>query len=517
MLPKRAGRAGSLLFDRSSSARTAAGAARHARCGAPGTGVWRWAKRGRARAVKLRLLDPEVLVCVTILLSTRQSSSSASVQGRLPHPFWPTRWRVLAACLVALVGFCLPQEIPLEYWPLSDPSNGQLYLQFKARFEVDGAYYGSEDFARNGWWKPKTVTVTPDAVESPIGGRSADILQAGKGTYAILMAQGIPKSEGEEFTFSLHVKKQNHRYFALLLGEARRSVWPFFDLDTGRGTVPSDMPYRLESSPVGGGWWRLSISGKVPTNATGSSRWVGCVLVDSAGKTGRVLAGTEAVAVWGAQIEPGLDLLPYYPTGLVVPGGGGASFAFHPDFGCGFRPLDVIRIPISHTAQSLTYTLPLLDAPLCGLRVLPVDRPGTLWLEKVRLIDRTGRTVHAIVPGDYVPAGGGLVVEREAARLTCGPQPSPVLVRLPRILVPEGMNGRNLERCLGSWAYLTGMLTLILLCVAWLAARRLAWRQGLRLVAFILLLSGLFSAVAQRGLIRNSFFYAKTSAAVHSR
>jgi len=32
----------------------------------------------------------------------------------------------------------------------------------------------------------------------------------------------------------------------------------------------------------------------------------------------------------------------------------------------------------------------------------------------------------------------------------------------------------------------------------------LTWRQGLRLAAFILLLSGLFSAVAQRGLLRNS-------------
>ena len=66
------------------------------------------------------------------------------------------------------------------------------------------------------------------------------------------------------------------------------------------------------------------------------------------------------------------------------------------------------------------------------------------------------------------------------------------------------MNGRNFQRCLRSWVYLSGLLALILGCVAWLAGRRLTWRQGLRVAAFILLLSGLFSAVAQRGLIRNS-------------
>jgi len=53
------------------------------------------------------------------------------------------------------------------------------------------------------------------------------------------------------------------------------------------------------------------------------------------------------------------------------------------------------------------------------------------------------------------------------------------------------------------------MLALILGCVAWLAGRRLTWRQGLRLAAFILLLSALFSAVAQRGLVKNSITSAR--------
>lgn len=455
---------------------------------------------------------------MTSLLPNRPSPSSAGVSGLLPHPFWPTRWRVLAACLVALLGFCLPQEIPLEYWPLSEPSNRQLYLQFKARFEVDGAYYGSEDFAGNGWWKPKTVTVTADALESPDGSKSADLLQAGKGTYAILMAQGIPKSADETLTFSIHAKKQNHRYVGLILGEARRTVWPFVDLDTGECAVPADLPYRMQATAAGNGWWRLSISGRVPSSATGSSRLVGCVLVDSTGKTGHVLTGTEALAVWGAQVEEGLVVSPYYPSGLNAPDHRGARFFFSPDFGRGYRTLEQIVVPVSHTHQSLTYTLPLLDAPLCGLRLTPVDRPGVLVLERVRLIDRAGLELHAITSADYAPTGGGsFVVDGEVVRLVSCTQPAAVGLRLPHPLVPEGMNGRNFQRCFYSWGYLTGMLALILGCVAWLAGRRLTRPQGLRVVAFILLLSALFSAVAQRGLLRNSITYARLASGLVPR
>ena len=111
-----------------------------------------------------------------------------------------------------------------------------------------------------------------------------------------------------------------------------------------------------------------------------------------------------------------------------------------------------------------------------------------------------------MTPADFArTAGGGFVDKGDVVRLVSGTQPAAVGLRLPHPLVPEGMNARNFQRCFRSWAYLTGMLALILGCVAWLAGRR----QGLRLAAFIFLLSGLFSAVAQRGLLKNSITSAR--------
>jgi len=415
---------------------------------------------------------------------------------------------------VALVGFCLPQEIPLEYWPLSEPSNGQLYLQFKARFEVEGAYYRSEDFAGKGWWKPNGVKAQSDVLVAPNGTKNADILQAGRGSYSILAAYNLPK-EGSAFTFSIFIRRQNHDHIGLLLGESKRTDWPHFDFSTGRCVVPADIEQVLRAEKLGDGWWRLALSGSLPE---GTKRIVAVMLLSPQGRSGQHLNGTEQVGLWGAQIEPGLELSPYYPSGLAVADHRGASFAFHPDFGRGFQPVEVIRIPISHGGQSLTYTLPLLDAPLCGLRLTPVDRPGVLMLERVRLIDRAGRELHAIAPGDYISAdGGGFVADGGAVRLASGASAAAVRLRLPHPLVPEGMNGRNFQRCLRSWVYLSGLLALILGCVAWLAGRRLTWRQGLRVAAFILLLSGLFSAVAQRGLLKNSITSARLASGLLSR
>jgi len=67
------------------------------------------------------------------------------------------------------------------------------------------------------------------------------------------------------------------------------------------------------------------------------------------------------------------------------------------------------------------------------------------------------------------------------------------------------MNGRNLRRCLLSWGYLALMLWIILFA-AYLAlrGRRENGREAAKACVFLAFVALLFSAVGNRGLIKNS-------------
>jgi hypothetical protein len=51
------------------------------------------------------------------------------------HPTWPRAWVALA---VAIGGFLLPQEVPLVWYPLNEPGDDILYLEIKCRADGDG-------------------------------------------------------------------------------------------------------------------------------------------------------------------------------------------------------------------------------------------------------------------------------------------------------------------------------------------------------------------------------------------
>jgi hypothetical protein len=57
---------------------------------------------------------------------------------KLTDPFQPTWCRGLLAVAVAAIGFLLPQEIPLEYYSLNNPSSGLNYLEITCAANVQG-------------------------------------------------------------------------------------------------------------------------------------------------------------------------------------------------------------------------------------------------------------------------------------------------------------------------------------------------------------------------------------------
>ena len=67
-----------------------------------------------------------------------------------PSIFQPTWGRFFVAALLALLGFLLPQEVPLEWYPLNNPGTDINYLEISCAANVTGEVQIAYDLARHG-------------------------------------------------------------------------------------------------------------------------------------------------------------------------------------------------------------------------------------------------------------------------------------------------------------------------------------------------------------------------------
>jgi len=184
------------------------------------------------------------------------------------------------------------------------------------------------------------------------------------------------------------------------------------------------------------------------------------------------------------------------------------------DTGRGFNAIETIQWPISPGKTPFTYTFPLADAPLVGLRLAPFENgAGELGITNFRIINRREQELRHFSKDDFqlshqiaavTPTVGGwkLVTAPDATHPYSD-------IRLGSPLIAEGMGRRNLQRCLLSWSYLSVMIWVLLMAV-YSGLRSFTGIRGmLRGCAFLLLLAVLFSAVGNRGLIRNSVRYSE--------
>lgn len=177
--------------------------------------------------------------------------------------------------------------------------------------------------------------------------------------------------------------------------------------------------------------------------------------------------------------------------------------------GRGYNDLETLQWPISPSDMAYTYTFPLADAPLIGLRLAPFEKePGALTITAFRIVNRRGEEIHRFSRDDFLPshqiAGIDPIVGGWVVTTTPSATEPYSEVRLNRPIVAKGMGLRNLQRCALSVSYLSLMIWILLL-TAYLALRCCTGIRGaLRACAFLALVAVLFSAVGNRGLIRNS-------------
>jgi hypothetical protein len=185
------------------------------------------------------------------------------------------------------------------------------------------------------------------------------------------------------------------------------------------------------------------------------------------------------------------------------------------DHGQGFAPLENIKWPMAASTQPYTYTFPLADAPLFRIRLnQPLSDSARSIITNLRIINRRAEEVCAFLrkPGETSDEISPRKFTPPEWRWDNHPMDGRIHLHFSRPLVAEGMNERNLKRCLLSVGYLTGMLLIVLLAVytTFLPARTLS--EFVASVSFLILLALCFSLVGNRGLVRNSFRYARIAA-----
>lgn len=182
--------------------------------------------------------------------------------------------------------------------------------------------------------------------------------------------------------------------------------------------------------------------------------------------------------------------------------------------------LEKISFPIGPSEMAFTYTFPLADAPLREIRLDPLDRPGELRITNFRLLNRRGEELRRFTKDSFVNLQGLAPIEPIPdgwKMIVTGEHGGWAHIDFSRFIAPEGMNERNLKRCLLSTGYLAMMLWIILLAVFFTFRAPEPARKTLASMAFLALLATCFAPVGNRGLIRNSIRCATTELPPPSR
>lgn len=347
----------------------------------------------------------------------------------------PSRLRLLAAFLVALTGFLLPQEVPLEWYPLNEPGDEIFYLELTCASDRDGDVQVFFNATRginqlNSIYFPispteQTFTYTFPLLDAPIVELRVDPVANG-GTLTIRQMRIINRRGEEIRRFTQDLFRPVHDIAAI------RSVADGWQIVSNPGSIDPQTRIEMFSPIVAPGLnYRNFLRCLLSTSYLSLMLWILLLAVlftfyrpagwrDLLRHLGFMAALAIMFAFVGNRglIRNSFHYSRYVPP-AITPGlrlefdlttSGPSPTQLFWDIGRGINADDTFRENYLPQTGLQTVRFPLPAARLQALRYDPRDNPGQVRIRGIRVVDNGQRT-RAVIPLD------SLRPERQVARL----------------------------------------------------------------------------------------------------
>lgn len=345
------------------------------------------------------------------------------------NPFQPTFWRILAAVAVAAAAFFIPQEAPLEWYPLNNPGDDIFYLEITCSADkTDGLqiFYNTTQGINqlDSIYIPIAPSRLPFTYTFPL--RDAPIVE--------LRVDPLPKG-GKLFISSMRIINRRNEEIRRFTYDMFRPVQQIAAIRPAKdgweiiSTPEADDPIsRIELySPIiaPGMDHRNFLRSLYSTSYLSLMLWILLIAVqftlyrptgwkDGAGCLGfmAVLAISFATVGNRGLIRNSIHYS-RFPSPeshrelrleMDLTSSGPSPTQLFTNIGNGINEQDSVRRGYEAHTFLQTVRFPLPDKPLTELRFDPRDNPGNVLIRGIRIVD-AGQRTRAVLPLDSLLAG----------------------------------------------------------------------------------------------------------------